>query len=55
MSDQILNILYILLALGLLWAVIKVIFKITMKIFTCGIGVIILIAAAYYLFNFIGS
>ena len=54
MSDQIMNILYILLALVIIWTFIKVVFKITKKIFTCGIGVIILIAGAYYLFSYLG-
>lgn len=43
MTDQLLNILLIILAIGIVWGALKFIFKLTMKVFSCGLILILII------------
>lgn len=49
MTDQLLTILLIILAIGLVWWLLKAILKLTMKVFTCGLFLILAIGLLIFL------
>lgn len=49
MVDELILALAFLLIVGLLWALIKAIFKLTIKIFSCGLIVILIVALILFL------
>jgi len=49
MTDQLLTILVVILAIGLVWWLLKAILKLTMKVFSCGLLLILAIGLLIYL------
>ncbi len=49
MPDQLLTILLIILAIGLVWWLLKAILKLTLKVFSCGLLVILAIGLLIFL------
>ncbi|MBC8505725.1 MAG: hypothetical protein ISR58_09790 [Anaerolineales bacterium] len=49
MADQLLTLLLIILAIGFIWSILKIIFKLTMKVFSCGLFLILIIGLLIFL------
>ncbi len=47
--DNLLSLFLLLIVVGIVWGIIKAIFKLTMKIFSCGLFFILAIGAIIYL------
>jgi hypothetical protein len=53
MPDGLITILLIILAIIIVWMVIKYIFKLTMRIFSCGCLLILVIGALLFFFGYL--
>ena len=53
MENEILNILIIILVIAVIWTVIKQVFKLTAKVFSCGCLAIVALAALWVVFSFL--
>ncbi len=43
MTDQLLTVLLVIFAVGIVWSILKAALKLTMKVFSCGLGLILAI------------
>ncbi|MBT3389842.1 MAG: hypothetical protein HN413_05465 [Chloroflexi bacterium] len=46
--DNLFSLLLLLIVVGIVWGIIKAIFKLTMKVFSCGLFFILVIGAIVY-------
>jgi hypothetical protein len=53
MPDGLLTILLIILAIAIIWMVIKFLFKLTMRIFSCGCLLILVIGGLLFFFGYL--
>jgi len=49
MADQLLTVLLVILALGLIWGLLKFVLKLTLKVFSCGLVLILIIGLLVFL------
>ncbi len=49
MTDQLLTILLVILAIGLVWWLLKAVLRLTMKVFSCGLLILLAIGALLFL------
>ncbi len=54
MTDQLLTVFLIILAIGLVWWLLKAILKLTLKVFSCGLIVILVIGLLIFFSSNIG-
>ena len=52
MENEILNIVIIALVIAVIWVVVKQVFKLTAKVFSCGCIAIVVLAAIWFAFSF---
>ena len=54
-TDQIIQIVVIVVGLGILWLVVRAVFKLATKVFTCGCSLIVLIGVGLFLMRLFGN
>jgi hypothetical protein len=53
MLEQLISLLLILMAVGLVWILLKFVMKLTAKVFSCGFVVIVVLGGLYFLLQYL--